>query len=326
VKIKSMRLLTTVLAACAVTAVAVPTPAGADEDAKKVCTIKDPRIAESSGLAASRRHPGIVYTFNDSGGRPQVYALGKDCRTKATLTFGGAENRDWEAMAIGPDGLYVGDIGDNLDGAWPYVTVYRIPEPRTLRSQTLHATAYRIKYADGARNAEAMMIDPRDGRLYIASKKFGGGAVYIGPKKLRTSGFNVMHRVGDAPVYATDGAFSPDGPTFVIRTYWDAEIYSAPGKKIADVSLPAQQQGEGITFTADGRSLLVSSEGTDQPLWQVPVPAAALPSRPPTHPKAVPGSGQSGDSGRKKVSGAAVLLLAGGLVLVGVMFARKRGS
>jgi hypothetical protein len=326
VKIKSMRLVTTVLAACAVAALAVPMPAAADEEAKKVCTIRDSRIDESSGLAASSKHPGIIYTFNDSGGRPQVFALDRKCRTRATLTFGGAENRDWEAMAIGPDGLYVGDIGDNLDGAWPYVTVYRIPEPRTLRSQTLHATAYRIKYADGPRNAETMMIDPRDGRLYIASKKFGGGAVYAGPKKLRTSGFNVMRRVGDAPVYATDGAFSPDGRTFVIRTYWDAEIFSAPDKKIADVSLPAQKQGEAITYTADGRSLLVGSEGTDQPLWQVPVPAAALPPTPSKHSKAAPGGGNSGDSGRNKVSWAAVLLVAGGLVLVGVLFARKRGS
>jgi hypothetical protein len=299
-------------------------PARADA-AKKVCTIEDPRIIESSGLAASRRHPGIVYTFNDSGGTPQVFAIGPDCRTKATLTFGGARNRDWEAMAIGADGLYAGDIGDNLNGVWPYVTVYRIPEPAVLRTQTLRATAYRVKYADGARNAETMMIDPRTNRLYIASKEFGG-SLYEGPKRLRTSGFNVMHRVGDAPLYATDGAFSPDGRTFVIRTYWDAEIYSAPGKALSTLSIPGQKQGEGITFTPDGRSLLLSSEGRRQPLWRIPVPAGALPARVESPGStAAPAKGPAGHP--RKGSTTIVLLIAGGVALAGVaMFARRRGS
>jgi hypothetical protein len=331
VKIRSVPFATLFLVSLAVlAAVAVPgtTRAAADDGPRKLCTIKDPRIGESSGLAASRRHPGIVYTFNDSGGRPQVYALGPDCRTRATLTFAGARNRDWEAMALGPDGIYVGDIGDNLDGAWPYVTVYRIPEPASLRSQTLRATAYRIKYADGPRNAETMMIDPRSGRLYIASKAFGD-SLYEGPKKLRTRGFNIMHKVSGAPFYATDGAFAPDGRTFVIRGYWDAEIYKAPGKKIADVPIPSQKQGEGITFTADGRSLLISSEGTGQPLWQVPVPASALPPRPTSKASSdAYGKGHAGGttSGSKKFSAVSLVLVAGVVVLLAGLFARRRGS
>jgi hypothetical protein len=302
--------------------------ARADDGPRKLCTVKDPRIGESSGLAASRRHPGIVYTFNDSGGRPQVYALGPDCRTRATLTFAGARNRDWEAMALGPNGIYVGDIGDNMDGAWPYVTVYRIPEPSVLRSQTLRATAYRIKYADGPRNAETMMIDPRSGRLYIASKGFGD-SLYEGPKRLRTSGYNIMHKVGGAPFYATDGAFAPDGRSFVIRGYWDAEIYRAPGKKLVDVPVPDEKQGEGITFTADGRSLLLSSEGTNQPLWKVPVPASALPAPAKTRtPSNSAGQGATGGStsGSKKTPMVMLALVAGAVVLVGALFARRRGS
>jgi hypothetical protein len=318
-----------VLAALAVVATTmISGTARADDGPRKLCTVKDPRIGESSGLAASRRHPGIVYTFNDSGGRPQVYALGPDCRTRATLTFAGARNRDWEAMALGPGGIYVGDIGDNMDGAWPYVTVYRIPEPSVLRSQTLRATAYRIKYADGPRNAETMMIDPRSGRLYIASKGFGD-SLYEGPKRLRTSGYNVMHKVGGAPFYATDGAFAPDGRTFVIRGYWDAEIYRAPGKKLADVPIPDEKQGEGITFTADGRSLLLSSEGTNQPLWKVPVPASALP--PPAKTKTPPNSAGNGatggsTSGSKKTPVVMLAVVAGAVVLIGALFARRRGS
>jgi hypothetical protein len=318
--------------ACAAIGVVVIMSVGvarAGDGPKKLCTVRDPRIGESSGLAASRRHPGIVYTFNDSGGLPQVYALGPDCRTRATLTFAGARNRDWEAMALGPDGIYVGDIGDNLNGAWPYVTVYRVPEPARLRSRTLRATAYRIKYADGPRNAETMMIDPRTGRLYIASKSLSGDSLYEGPEKLRTSGFNIMHKIASAPFFATDGAFAPDGRTFVIRGYWDAQIYRAPGKSIADVSIPHQRQGEGITFSADGRSLLLSSEGNDQPLWSVPVPASALPPKPAgTAASRLSGKDRAGGStsGYGKGTATMVMVVAAGIALAAVLFARRRGS
>ncbi|MFL6054997.1 MAG: hypothetical protein ACJ72W_19100, partial [Actinoallomurus sp.] len=303
---------------------ASPAPAHARaEGAERLCTIDDPRIDESSGLAASRRHLGIVYTFNDSGGTPRLFALGiHDCRVRAAITLGGARNRDWEAMAIGTDGLYVGDIGDNLKDQ-PYSTVYRIPEPKTIRTQTVHATAYRIKYEDGPHNAETLMIDPRTNRLYIASKEFGG-SLYQGPKRLSTSGYNVMHHVGDAPLWATDGAYAPDGRTFVIRGYWDAEIYTAPGKELTGVKLPDQKLGEGITYTADGRSLLFSGEGVRQPLWQEPVPKEALPSPTPKH-RAAPAGGSGGGTkaGRTMLG----VVMVGALALAGVVvFARRRAS
>jgi hypothetical protein len=138
-----------------------------------------------------------------------------------------------------------------------------------------------------------------------------------------------MHKVGGAPFYATDGAFAPDGRTFVIRGYWDAEIYKAPGKKLTDVAIPSQKQGEGITFTADGRSLLVSSEGEGQALWKVPVPANALPPKPTSKtPSDLSGKGHAGGStsGSKKTSATAVIVVAGVIVLLAALFARRRGS
>ncbi|GAB3987568.1 hypothetical protein GCM10029978_106880 [Actinoallomurus acanthiterrae] len=296
------------------------------EGAKKLCTVDDPRIDESSGLGASRRHPGIVYTFNDSGGSNRLFALGiDDCRVRAAITLGGARNRDWEAMAVGEDGyLYVGDIGDNLKDQ-PYSTIYRIPEPKTIRTQTVPATKYRIKFEDGPHNAETLMVDPRTSRIYIASKEFGG-SLYEGPKKLSTSGYNVMHQAGDAPLYATDGAFAPDGRTFVIRGYWDAEIYTAPGKELTGVKVPDQKLGEGITYTADGRSLLFSGEGVRQPLWQEPVPKEALPSLSPTSKhRTTPARGAGG--GMHKGRTVLGVVIVGALALAGVaVFARRRAS
>ncbi|MGP4026531.1 hypothetical protein [Actinomadura sp. 3N407] len=306
-----------------------------DGDDRVLFKIKDERITESSGLAASRRHRGVIYTHNDSGGVPTIYALGMDGRVKATLTVGGADARDWEGMAVGKDGrgrpaIFVADIGDNLGGAWPYVTVYRIPEPARLRSRTLRATTFKIKYEDGPRNAETFMINPRTNRIYIASKLFGG-KVYEGPAKLRTSGFNTMREVADAPAMATDGAFAPDGSTCVIRTYFGARLYSvkpdgSPGKSLKSIDLPVQGQGESVTYAPDGRSILAGSEGTNQPVYQVPLPEEALPSPSPT-PKDAETTGDA-EEGQRDASGPRVglflaLAIAGA---VGYGLIRRRGG
>ncbi|MFI6518569.1 hypothetical protein ACIBF1_23640 [Spirillospora sp. NPDC050679] len=315
--------------------------AHADED-KVLFTVSDPRITESSGLAVSRRHPGVLYTHNDSGGVAQVFALGPDGSTRAVLTLAGASARDWEGMAVGRDergrpAIYVADIGDNMGGAWPYVTVYRIPEPSRLASQTIRATAFRLKYEDGPRNAETVMINPRTNRLYVASKLFSG-AVYEAPATLRTGGFNKLRKVADAPAIATDGAYAPDGRSLVIRTYFGARTYAvepdgSPGKSLSSVGLPRQEQGESITYSADGKSLLAGSEGQGQPIHRVPLPEEALPSPAPRPQAAGDGDGGAGadkggdaDEGRRDASGTRVgLFLAVAIAaVVGYGVVRRR--
>jgi hypothetical protein len=290
-------------------------------------TISDRRISESSGLVASRRHPGIVYTHNDSGGAPLIFAVGPDGRTKATFTLANARARDWEGIALGRDeagpALFVGDIGDNLGGAWPYVTVYRVPEPAEIRDQTLHATAFRLRYEDGPRNAESVLVDPRTNRLYIASKQVGGG-LYEAPARLRTDRLNVLHRVGQAPLLATDGAYAPDGRSFVIRTYFAAHIYTEPGKLLRIISLPTQEQGESITFTPDGRSLLIGSEGVSQPVLRVPVPSEAAATGGEDVPRTAAGehpAAERAGTGRRDF---AVLIVVGIAGAIGYRFLRRR--
>ncbi|MCD0447688.1 hypothetical protein LO762_00535 [Actinocorallia sp. API 0066] len=301
-------------------------PLGSGGDPQVAFSFQDARITESSGLAASQRHPGIVYTHNDSGGLAQVFAVEiATGRTKAVLTLDGITARDWEGMALGRDeqgrpALFLGDIGDNLRGAWPHVAVFRIPEPARLRDATLPVTAFRFTYEDGPRDAESLLIDPRDNRLYIASKQLGSGTLYRAPKKLSTSAKNVLRPVGPAHSFATDGAFSPDGSTFVIRGYGSATLYKAPGERIDRISLPNQEQGEGITYTADGKALLISSEGADRKVWRVPLPDDALPQPSPAE-TAENASGDSDTTGTNKGVGLFVLA---GVLLAAVVFGRRR--
>ncbi|MFC4535194.1 hypothetical protein [Sphaerisporangium dianthi] len=245
---------------------------------------KDPRIGESSGLAVSPTHKNVVYTHNDSGAGPQFFAVGPDGRTLATFTVAGAAARDWEAMAASVDPatgqsvLWFADIGDNLNGGWPDYSIYKVAEPKVLRNATLPATRYRFRYKDGNRNAEGIMVHPSTGRLYVVSKEFAG-SVYAAPTRLRTDKVNILRRVASAPIMATDAAYAPDGSSFVIRTYFSASVYRAPGDLIARVSMPSLQQAESITYTRDGKSLLTGTEGAGSPVYQVKLPAGALPAR-----------------------------------------------
>jgi hypothetical protein len=261
---------------------AVPGPASAQEvpGAEVALRLRDPRILESSGLALSRRHPGVLWTHNDSGDRARLFAVGPDGRTRAVLTLAGVEARDWEALAPGRDdhgrpALFVGDIGDN-NGVWPEVAVYRVAEPARLGDATVPSVRYRLGYPDGSHNAEALLVDPRSNRLYLATKAVTGAALYQAPARLRGDRLNLLRRVARVPPIVTDGAFAPDGRSFVLRDYQGAFVYTTPGHRVGAFDLPLQVQGESIAVSPDGRSVLTGSEGPHGEVWRVPLPAAIL--------------------------------------------------
>ncbi|RMB83285.1 WD40 repeat domain-containing protein [Streptomyces shenzhenensis] len=259
-------------------ALAVPPAAAADGD--EGFTIKDPRITESSGLAASRRHPGIYWTHNDSDDGPYLYAVdGATGRTVATVTLSGIGSpRDVEAISIGPGNqIYVGDIGDNLDGSWPYVWIYRLPEPAELTDRTIRATQYVVKYADGARNAESLAVHPKTGRVYLIDKKEDGGHLYEGPEQLSASGTNVFEPIAPVDLWATDAAFSPDGRQLAVRGYFGGILYDWNGSDIRRrdrLDVPLQRQGESVTYSADGTKLLYGSEGEESSVTAEDAPEA----------------------------------------------------
>ncbi|GHG65356.1 hypothetical protein [Streptomyces griseocarneus] len=256
----------------------------ADGDVPSAFTIQDPRIKESSGLAASRAHPGVYWTHNDSGDGANVFAVdSRTGRTVATVTLNGINPRDVEAISIGPDGnIYLADIGDNLGGSWPEVWIYRFPEPKTLRDTSVAPVRLTVRYDEGPRDAESLMVHPKTGRLYIASKKRSGkGALYEGPQHLSESGVNTFRRVADVNVWATDGAFSPDGTRLVVRGYFEARAYrwqnGRLGEEAGRPTVPLQRQGESVTFTPDGRTLMYGTEGAGSRVTPVELKGELLP-------------------------------------------------
>jgi hypothetical protein len=328
--------LAALLAALALAGPAVPASAQEVPGAQVAMRLRDPRIVESSGLAVSHRHPGVLWTHNDSGDRARLFAVGPDGHTRATLTLAGVEARDWEAVAAGRDdrgrpALFAGDIGDN-NGVWPDVSVYRVTEPAALRDTTAAAVRYRLRYPDGPHNAEALLADPRSNRLYVATKRLSGdGGLYQAPARLRSDRVNLLHRLARVPPVVTDGAFAPDGRSFVLRDYQAAYVYTAPGHRVASFELPLQFQGESIAVAPDGRSVLVGSEGADSDIWRVPFPASVLARVAPAGRGPAGGSPAAADqppSGGRRWAATPALAVAAGalaaLVALGLVGAARR--
>lgn len=248
-----------------------------------LCEFDTGVLPEVSGIALSAQHPDTLWMTNDSGGGPYLYALDTtDCSIRATLRLLDTPARDHEALAIGRDAqgrdvIWVGDLGDNRD-SWPYARIHKVVEPAKLRDADVPVTTYRFSYPEGPVNAEALMADPERERLWVISKQDGVGAMFTLPSPMSDAPTPMQAtRVGDARALVTDAAMAPNGKRFVVRDYLSAEVFSGkpPGAAQARFGLPLQPQGEAVTWTADGRSLLIASERSGQ-LTRVDVPATAL--------------------------------------------------
>ncbi|GAB2992969.1 hypothetical protein GCM10023080_068780 [Streptomyces pseudoechinosporeus] len=326
------RSLSFLASALLVLALGAPATAADGDDGSEGFTIKDPRITESSGLVASRAHPGIYWTHNDQDKGAFLYAIdSKTGDTVATITMTGVGTpRDVEAISIGPDGdLYVGDIGDNLGGTWEYVWIYKLPEPGQLRDQSVRATQYVVKYADGARDAEALMVHPKTGKVYIASKNEQGGGLYEQPATLSPSGTNVFKRIADIDLEVTDGAFAPDGEQLALRAYFGGVAYEWNGgkpKRQGRLSVPLQRQGESVAYTPDGSTLLFGSEGTESSVEPGNVPGAEDSKSPSEDGSSAADGDSAGDGSNGDFKMAAIALAAGLAVLYGLKRLLRRGS
>ena len=234
--------------------------------------LEDDDITESSGLARSTYDRPLLWTHNDSGDEPRVFGVKPDGETGAVLTLQGADAIDWEDISTGPrHSLWVGDIGDN---GWSrdHITVYRFSEPRSLQWEDAAWTAYDFEYEDGPRDAEALMVRPRTGRLFVVSKDEDGGDIYRAPRELSTSSVNTLRRVASAPHTVTGAAFAPDGDSFVLVNYTRSYVYSRIGGSVTSETSKVNNssQGESVTIGRGGKRLFLGEEGSNSPVYAMP--------------------------------------------------------
>jgi hypothetical protein len=304
-------------------ATTTPAPGGAEI----ACTVTDPRIDEQSGLAVSVAHAGTAYVVNDSGSDPEVYALDlTTCDVVGVTELEDVAWRDVEAMALDGDGtLWIADTGDN-DAVRDDAALYSLPEPGR-DDGTATPLTHPVAFETGSEDVEALLVDPVTGAKWVVTKGWLGGEVMALPADLPTDAVSVATSTGfEMPILVTDAAMTPDGRYAVVRTYLGATVHDVQHEfaQVGTVSIPVQPQGETIAVEPSGTSVLVGSEGVDQPLYRLPL-VTPEPVEPATEPTSAGADGTAAEDGADEgpnllVRGigavALVTLLGGALLLV----------
>jgi hypothetical protein len=279
-----------------------PPPAASSDWAAPVITgkIESNEIKESSGLAFSKCQTNLLWTHNDQGSGPFIYAISPDGKPLATFRVPNAENVDWEDIdeykdASGKCFVYIADTGDN-DEVRPQVTVYRIPEPEVKPEysssskenpiDTAPAEAVSFNYGEKKDNAEAMLVHPQTGDIYIVTKHNKVPAhVYKVKPQFGQPGIQTATKLGDVAMPAeppgriTGGSISPDGKRVIlcdvesgyelVLPAGEANFDAIWKQKPVVVDLGKRKQGESVTYNADGTAIFAGSEKKDSPIFVI---------------------------------------------------------
>jgi hypothetical protein len=250
---------------------------------------QDPLLLESSGVVRSRVMEAVLFTINDSGNDPIVFAFDSTGLPLGRWPIPGTRDRDWEALAIGPcpvgSCIYIGDIGDNREQQRS-VTIYRVREPVRLNhfvgaadTTPLDLDSLVFSYPDGAHDSEAMWVD-QTGAVFVVTKgRTGGVKLFRLAATAFKAGAAVAELVQPLPImpnrglggWVTDAALSPNGHRVAIRTYAEVYFFSVlPMGQLADPVVCSiaglEAQGEGIAWLDDRRLVLTSEAvGTHWP-------------------------------------------------------------
>ncbi len=271
----------------------------------------DAQMSEISGLAASRRHPGVLWMHDDGGNPARLFATDANGGRIATFTVEGVTKTDWEDMAAfeldGRAYLLVADTGDN-GGLRRTLQLHVFEEPTVLENARL-APAWSIafRWPDGPLDCEAVAVDAAGGQILLVSKKRTPPELFSLPLRPQGDGLQVAAARGalagvpapandipaDAPrrrryehqVTAAD--LSPDGRRLAVMTYRDLMVYTRQGvedwsraiARAPDIApLPWLPQAEAMGWRADGSALLATGEFIPAPLFRIRPPAPSAPA------------------------------------------------
>lgn len=290
----SVRCRTTFAALALWLTLAAPTRAAVTfADAVSLGTVTAFEINEASGIVASRQNPGVLWTHNDNGYPGHIFALSTNGALLAHYFVPNVFFGDFEDIAIGPGSLpqhqyiYLGDIGDNNTNR-TNIRVFRFPEPSIYGYQAASprfdavplVQEIVLTYPDAPYDAEALMVDPITGDLFIATKQDPDARLYRatraqldagGPIELtfiRTLSFSGFRSVGA-------GDISADGRLIAMRRnarawVWNRSASQTVGDALAvsgtQAPVATENNGEGIAFHPTGLGYFTITEGIQPPI------------------------------------------------------------
>ena len=252
--------------------------------------VTEPSLNEISGIAVSRRNPGVVWVHEDSGAEPLIHGLNRDGTVAGVIRLEGVENTDWEDIAVGvcdplePERscVVVGDIG-TLGTARADFLLLRFEEPLldgTGGEQVIAPEVYPVVYPEAAEDAESLALTPEGLPVVVTKREDATAGVF----RLPDWSAGVWEAAGEVPTgaagedltaRATAADLWPDGSRLILRTYFHIwEFY--PADDLSALPLPVELdgafelQGEAIAWdTAEGGFLQIS-EGVTPTLYRVP--------------------------------------------------------
>ena len=228
-------------------------------------------LKESSSLTMSVSQPDIVFTINDSGNEPILYALDTAGTYRGAWRLAGATDRDWEASTRGqcmrtatgatvpPSAscIFIGEVGDN-QAVHETSAIYQVEEPTVTRDtaeKTVPAEKLMFRYPDRAHDVESMYMGT-DGTIFLLTKRAllsSSGTLRpslvfaLPPSSWEAKDTVTATLVDSLPIVpgsawlreVTDASLSTDSKYLAVRTYVQIFIFatdSATGRVRHDVA------------------------------------------------------------------------------------------
>ena len=258
--------------------------------------IQDRKLNEISGVTASRRTPGVLWMHND-GLQARFFAVQTNGQRLATFALR-ADVDDLEDMASGPgplpddNYLYLGDIGDNK-GIRRIVRVLRFLEPALNKGPAGSRAEFvdsfetlQLRYPDGPHDAEALIVDPLSGDLFIVTKERKRARVFRAAQQAWSRPGPVqLELVAELKVDDVSGGdISADGNRVLLRREGKAWLWKRrPEESISSTLLkshekvpvigpPNEANGEAIAFATDDSGYFTVGEGRRERIFFYPLP------------------------------------------------------
>ena len=250
-------------------------------------------IREASGLAASARNPGVLWTHND-GQRARVFGLSTNGALLATFNFSQPID-DFEDIAIGGGFIYIADIGgsQSLTGTRSQIRILRAPEPdvalewaaNPVSMDLSQVESFTFTYPDGSYDAETLWFDSVSNHVFVITKEAAAARVYRADLE---SGVLEFVASLDFP-RASGGDISADGSQIGLRReeaamLWErcdneplTDALARAGKVLPVIGPPGEENGEALAFLRDGTGYMTISEGSNPAVYffqaTCPIPA-----------------------------------------------------
>lgn len=263
-------------------------------------TLENRQINEASGLQAGSN--GVFFVHNDE--KRDVFVIDETGRHLGAFKLDKAKSRDWEDMTLVPGNdsplLVIADTGDNHRRRKD-VDLYFFEEPGADGFEKDHDAIHRLQvsYPDGPRDVESVAYDPSSDSILFLSKRD------IPPRLYRVSLEQALKEkeleaefLAEVPGFRsptkqdilfnpkrgmwvsqpTGMDISPDGRTAAVITYRSLYLFRREGdeswaeafqKQPEEFVGPPGTHDEAVAFSADGKSVFVTTERRPAPIYRL---------------------------------------------------------